>query len=144
MKGLSLTQPWATLLVQETPTRKIYETRSWYSAYRGLLAIHAAKAFPQWAYNFASEEVAFGRLEKRIIRSAIVGVVRLVDVQRTQDVDLEVTALERRYGDFTWGRWAFKTELITRLATPIPCRGALGLWNIPDDIAEQLQVYVDA
>jgi hypothetical protein len=40
MKVLSLTQPWATLAA--IGAKKI-ETRSWSTAYRGPLAIHAAK-----------------------------------------------------------------------------------------------------
>lgn len=46
MKALSLTEPWATLVV--TGEKKI-ETRSWKTPYRGLLAIQAAKGFPTWA-----------------------------------------------------------------------------------------------
>lgn len=40
MKALSLWQPWATLIA--TGAKRI-ETRSWYTPYRGPLAIHAAK-----------------------------------------------------------------------------------------------------
>lgn len=39
MKALTLTQPWATLIALEA---KRIETRSWSTAYRGPLAIHAA------------------------------------------------------------------------------------------------------
>lgn len=40
MKTITLTQPWATLVA--SGAKKI-ETRSWSTAYRGPLAIHAAK-----------------------------------------------------------------------------------------------------
>ncbi len=43
MKALSLTQPWATLVA--IGAKKV-ETRSWYTPYRGPLAIHASKRFP--------------------------------------------------------------------------------------------------
>jgi hypothetical protein len=39
MKALTLTQPWATLIAIGA---KRFETRSWATAYRGPLAIHAA------------------------------------------------------------------------------------------------------
>ena len=39
MKALTIWQPWASLLVSG---RKKYETRSWATAYRGPIAIHAA------------------------------------------------------------------------------------------------------
>lgn len=40
IKTLSLTQPWATLIAIGA---KRIETRSWYTPYRGRIAIHAAK-----------------------------------------------------------------------------------------------------
>jgi activating signal cointegrator 1 len=40
MKAITLTQPWATLVAIGA---KCIETRSWATAYRGRLAIHAAK-----------------------------------------------------------------------------------------------------
>lgn len=43
MKGLSLTQPWATLVAIGA---KRIETRSWPTGYTGPIAIHASKAFP--------------------------------------------------------------------------------------------------
>lgn len=43
IRGLTLTQPWATLVALG---EKHYETRSWDTGYRGLVAIHAAKKFP--------------------------------------------------------------------------------------------------
>ncbi len=44
MKALTLTQPWASLVAIGA---KRIETRSWKTAYRGPLAIHAAKGFPK-------------------------------------------------------------------------------------------------
>ena len=43
MKALSLTQPWATLVVIGA---KRIETRFWHTSYVGPLLIHAAKAIP--------------------------------------------------------------------------------------------------
>lgn len=42
IKALTLYQPWATLVAIGA---KRIETRSWWTAYRGLLAIHASKTF---------------------------------------------------------------------------------------------------
>jgi hypothetical protein len=42
--ALSLTQPWATLW---DGVHKRYETRSWGTKHRGLLAIHASAHFPR-------------------------------------------------------------------------------------------------
>src|SRR5581483_12013186 len=48
MKCISLYQPWATLVACG---QKRYETRSWSTAYRGALAIHAAK---KWSEELAA------------------------------------------------------------------------------------------
>ncbi len=53
MKVLRLTQPWASLVA--IGAKKI-ETRSWGTKYRGPLAIHAAKGFPQDAQHLCSRE----------------------------------------------------------------------------------------
>ena len=50
MKALSLTQPWAELVVLG---EKQWETRSWRTSHRGRIAIHAAKKFPAWAIDLA-------------------------------------------------------------------------------------------
>jgi len=52
MKALTLTQPWASLMALQSKT---IETRSWYTAYRGELVIHAAKGFPKWAKETCEE-----------------------------------------------------------------------------------------
>src|SRR3954451_22243677 len=44
--ALTLTQPWATLVAIGA---KQIETRSWGTSYRGWLAIHAAKGYPDAA-----------------------------------------------------------------------------------------------
>lgn len=56
MKALTLTQPWASLVA--IGAKKI-ETRSWRTAYRGPLAIHAAKGFPKDAKRLVTDEWEF-------------------------------------------------------------------------------------
>lgn len=50
IKALTLWQPWATLVAIGA---KQIETRSWATAYRGPLAIHAAKHTPKEAADVA-------------------------------------------------------------------------------------------
>lgn len=139
MKALTLTQPWATLLVTDAPYRKVFETRGWATNYRGLLAIHAAKGFPKSAQDFAAEERALGRLPARLPLGAIVGIVRLVDVYKTEELREGLGPLERRYGDYTWGRYAWCTELVATLEQPIGAVGALGLWSLPESLNAMLE-----
>ncbi len=61
MKALTLTQPWATLVAIGA---KRVETRSWYTGYRGPLAIHAAKSFPPEAVLQFWEPEFYGVLSR--------------------------------------------------------------------------------
>lgn len=126
MKALTLTQPWATLVATGM---KSVETRSWRTAYRGPLAIHAAKGFPAEARRFAEHERTFGRLLSPIPRGAVLCVVRLVDCRMAEEVALDVGPLERLYGEYGPGRWAWLLEDVCPFETPVAAKGALGLWN---------------
>ncbi len=135
MKGLTLTQPWATLVALG---HKRVETRSWSSRYRGPIAIHAAKGFPGFARDFAAEERAIGRCPERLPFGAIVAVAELTRVVPVDTVASQVSALERRLGDWTRGRYAWFLEDVLALEEPIPARGALSLWPLDDALACRL------
>ena len=45
---------------------------------------------------------------------------------------------EMEFGDFTPGRWAWVMEDVQPLPEPVPCRGWLGIWTVPDDVAEKV------
>ena len=128
MKTLSLTQPWATLVVTGA---KRFETRSWTTTYRGPLLIHAAKKYPVFARRFAlAEERFLGRLLHDLPLGAIIGRVVLKNVCPTDEVRPYLTDLERLYGDYTPGRWAWELADAETFETPIPYRGALGLFEV--------------
>lgn len=148
MKALSLTQPWATLVAIGV---KRLETRSWSTSYRGWLAIHAAKTFSQWARDICLKEpycsalaaggdnglidlplgaiIAVGNLH----RVGIIG--RQADgAVRVQGLELPVEGIELSFGDYTPGRYAWVFTNVRRLHQPVPFKGALGLWQVPDDL----------
>lgn len=141
MKALSLTQPWAEFVASGL---KQWETRGWSTPYRGLLAIHAAKGFPREAREFAEVERALGRVPARIAVGAIVAVVRVAEVRRTEEIAPELSTLERLYGDYTPGRFAWRLTDLVRLDEPIGARGMLGLWTPPPDVVEQLTAALAA
>ena len=126
MKMLSMTQPYASAVPLGLKT---WETRSWPTKYRGPLGIHAAKGFPKWAKEFAETERALGRGLARLPLGAVVAVVDLVDCQPTEYLIDGITGLERLYGNYLDGRFAWKLENIRPLAKPIPAKGSLGLWT---------------
>src|SRR4051812_5435271 len=129
MKALTLWQPWASGVAIGA---KRIETRSWPTTYRGHLAIHAAKArtqaladaFDGYRSTFraagikAFEELPFG---------SVILICQLVDCIPVERLG-SVPQLERRFGNFDSGRFAWLLGDVRVLATPIPARGAQGLW----------------
>jgi hypothetical protein len=132
MKALSLLQPWASLVVMGA---KKIETRSWQTAYRGELLIHASSSkkgsllcdeqpFRKYISSFG--QLPFG---------AIIGSVTLRDVVPVEMLHLPDTTLalltleEKAFGDYTKGRYAWRLENPVPFDPPLPIKGSLGLWN---------------
>ncbi len=133
IRALSLLQPWASLIAVGAKTM---ETRSWQTSYRGLLAIHASKAFPGEYRElcthapFSSALLAGGIASvNQLPTSAIVAVCMLVGCVPTQG--LRPGEPEASFGDYSPGRYAWMLKNIVRIPEPIPARGSLGLWK-PD------------
>jgi len=139
MRALTLTQPWATLIA--IGAKKV-ETRSWPTAYRGPLAIHAAKGFPGWAKAYIYDDRFVHVLQaagfthwKQLPLGMVLCTCRLVGTFRTER-GAQATLLadplseqERAFGDYTPGRWAWNLADVQPFASPIPATGALGLWE---------------
>lgn len=120
MKGLSVRQPWALLLVQGV---KDVENRSWGTEYRGPLLIHAPKAIEVIAYSYllgrGIELPPFGDLKSGVI----LGSVDLVDCTQRQS--------SKWHEDRQWG-WYVQTPVEFEQA--IPWRGHLGLFEVSDEV----------
>jgi len=136
MMCLSLWQPWATLMAILV---KAYETRSWSTKHRGLVAIHAASIWTRaiWAIAmskpFSDVLRAVGLDPLKLPRGKIVAVGELVDVIRiTPEFAASLSEHERAFGDYTPGRFAWKFQNVRRLDDPIPFRAYQGLFNLKD------------
>ncbi|MGD9827104.1 MAG: ASCH domain-containing protein [Hyphomicrobiaceae bacterium] len=140
MKALSLTQPWAQLVVDG---RKRYETRSWQAKpweFGKPLAIHASKG---WLIEHQHLAGQWGYTVDTLPRGAIVGVVRLISCLETR-VLKDLSEEEREYGDFGPNRFGWQLDLMFKLEEPIVCSGALNLWDVPREIEAQLVKAVNA
>ncbi len=139
MRALTITQPWATLIAIGA---KRFETRSWRTNYRGRLVIHAAMGFPKQAADLCRREPFATALARAgiysptdLARGVCLATCRLIDCIPTEQAVGNLPAEdELAYGDYSAGRWAWHLTEVTRLAVPIPARGALGLWLVPADI----------
>lgn len=165
MRGLSLTQPWATLVA--IGAKKI-ETRSWSTPYRGWLAIHAAKGLASVGgghsglidlcltepFRSALVRGGAGRIVpgEDLPLGAIVAVAHLHRVGRisrrrddaiyVEGHDLPITGDEVAFGDYTPGRFGWSLTNVQSLTEPIPCRGSLGLWEVPADVLALIDAQI--
>lgn len=140
MKALSLTQPWATAMAIGV---KEWETRSWPTGFRGLVAIHAAKRFPRWAKNFAMEirheHSLFPQHPSEWPVGCIVAVGEIKECRSTEDIRGQLSETERKWGDYGDDRYCFKFQLLRQVIPPALCKGALGFWTIPSEIWTPIQ-----
>ncbi len=125
MKAITLWQPWASLIAWG---EKQYETRSWGTAYRGEIAIHAGKRLvrnPDLWYEL------YGKYDLiNVPLGMVVTVARLETVIRMdRNLVAMISDQERCVGDWQEGRWAWLLMDIRPLAEPIPAIGKHRLWE---------------
>lgn len=115
MKAITIHQPWATKIIKR---HKRFETRSWYTAHRGLLAIHAGRT---------TAHVAFPDMWPL---GAVLGTVNLVGCHlMTQQFIDQQTPEELALGNWALGRYAWELEGPLEFEEPVPCKGQQGLWQ---------------
>lgn len=151
MKAITIWQPWASL---KACGEKRFETRSWYTNYRGSIAIHAGAAFNNsFPKDFAT--AAHDALKKALSgftymhelpRSAVIATAELVGCHKivrfggrglaasgpgwldTDEGIYEPTENELLFGDWTPGRYAWEFANV-EMITPVPAKGKQGLWT---------------
>lgn len=131
MRAISLWQPWASAIALGV---KRVETRHWSTNYTGPLLIHAAKRWTKAEREFAAAEYTLGRLPKRIPLGALVATCTLMGCRLTEDVAHQLGSIERMYGDYTPGRFAWFLADIQPLPEPIEYSGHQGFFNVPEEL----------
>lgn len=136
--ALSLIQPWASLIAVGA---KRIETRGWPTRFRGPFLVHASRGMPAENVALCQREPVRAILAAAgyptpdsLPRGAIVGAATLVDC-RLITPETEVPALERDVDHFGPGRFAWHLTDPRRLEPPVPARGALGFWPVPEPLA---------
>lgn len=147
MRALSIRQPWAWAI---TCAGKTVENRSRGTRYRGLLAIHAGKTVhredledPRILEAIASRGFEIEEGPARL--GAVVGAAEITGCHLSPDFGGTCGATRPLCSP-----WAVRDQYHWQIASarplpePIPCRGALGLWRLPEDVEravrEQLEV----
>lgn len=135
MKALTIRQPWAQLIASGA---KDIENRTWSTNYRGLIVIHASASLNRSDVIDACDHMGcfipkfsrriFAEEAKTYPLGAALAVAELTDVVTASD------------SPWFFGPYGFVLQNVKRFATPVPTKGALGLWGIPDfEIADALR-----
>lgn len=160
MRGLSLTQPWASLMALD---EKRYETRDWPTQVRGELAIVASKGFPrderELCHEYPFDEVLAEHgitivgltpsKPNQLPLGVVLAVVELVDCIPTRPdgrprlsrrPETAPARHEEDFGNYAPERYAFITRNLRRLHEPVPVErveggivkpgGALGFYGL--------------
>lgn len=150
MKCLSLNQPFADLVVMG---KKTIELRGWNTKFRGKFLIHASK---KSMMDFVDDLILekFGFYEKSIVTGAIVGKATLYDVRdycstdkiahHRINLDLlredENKHLAMGYEEGKKKLYGFMLKDSIKFEKPIPYRGQLNFFNVPDSIQIKLEL----
>jgi hypothetical protein len=70
---------------------------------------------------------------KDLPKGCIIAVVRIVDCVPTGDMTQKQIEIERYFGDYAPGRYAWILDDIQPLPEPIPAKGKQGLWEWKED-----------
>ena len=143
MKALSIRQPWVWAILH---AGKRIENRKRRTHYRGTILLHASQGMTvddccqAWDYIRSATDSPFSRYRdivrlqsgiaavQRFPRGAIVGVAALVDCIDSQPIDTE-------QAQWWTGPIGWVLSDVIAFERPIPCKGVLGLWNVPPKVA---------
>jgi hypothetical protein len=118
VKALSLKPPWPWVILNGF---KPVENRSWTTKYRGPLLIHQSKTFDWAGWNFIQKRHRLP-LDCAKDKGCLVGRVDLVDVVREHP------------SPWAFGPYVWVLRNPEKFSKPIPWRGQLGLFDVPDDV----------
>ena len=146
MRALTVRQPWAWAIATQGKT---VENRTWKTAYRGLIAVHAGTSGEDM-----DTVLPVGSADRRF--RAIYAKVKLSRAMAPEAVHLlggRVVAVAELAGCHddcpgTCSPWAVRGQYhwnlwdIHPLPDPVPCKGMLGLWRLPDDVEKAVRAQL--
>lgn len=126
MKVLSIIEPWASLIKER---KKVIETRSWNTTYRGELYIHASmkkikkndEHIAELLELIPNVDMGYGNIMCKC---------KLVDCVYMDEAFLSKIKKDKQEylcGEYSIGRYAWVLENVEPLATTVPAKGHLGI-----------------
>jgi hypothetical protein len=144
MKALSIRQPWIWAIIAEG---KWPENRSRPTSYRGPLALHASRGYDTDAtlpVLEADEQLMKAQDEGTDVRLTTGAILAVAELSGCHPAD----ECEREWGFCTpWaepGLWHWEIGSVRPLARPVPAKGMLGLWKVPEDAERAVRAQLEA
>jgi hypothetical protein len=130
MKALTVRQPWASLIISGG---KDIENRDWYTGFRGRVAIHSSSKLTmadlEDCHEFLVHSIPHLSLERfkraSLPLGSILGTVEITGCVRQSE------------SPWFFGKYGFVLRNPQPLAKPIPIKGHLGFWDVPDDLLKR-------
>jgi hypothetical protein len=123
MKCLSVSQPYADLIIQG---KKTIEIRTWNTKYRGEFLIHAPAKIKKDACK------RLGIDETKLRTGAIIGKAEIYDVKMYNSVSELKSDFKKHFAteEFLLHKYGFLLKNPRELKIPIPYKGRLGFFNV--------------
>ena len=143
--ALTVQQPWAWAIAEGL---KPIENRSWRTNYRGLIAIHAGLGIDHYAVmpTGAAERALKVLRAKATLADAIPA--GTPHIRRGGIVAVaELTGIHGADWCSPWAvrdGWHWELASVRRLPDPVPCKGRLGLWKLPEDTERTVMTQMEA
>ena len=150
MIALSVRQPWCWAILH---AGKRIENRDWRTSFRGRVLLHASKGCTREEYEDSADFIRDAEpglvvpLLAELPRGALVGAMTI-----TGCVEVHIDAL----GDavpsaaipvpqLRWacGPYGLLLADMVALPRPVPCKGALGFWRVPQEVADEVRAMAD-
>lgn len=139
MKALTLWRPWPWAIFHARHNPKRIENRPWKpwpSIIDRRIVLHAGQTFQKDAVDSILELTTPEDESslRRVLPAAAsdVGLIGVVTIQGVAGSEAEVERFLGGQGDWWSGPYAWLLKDVRAFAEPIPCKGAQGLWDVPD------------
>ena len=130
MKAISIRPPWAWAILN---AKKDIENRTWRTKILGTVAVHASQTMRRSEYAEALRKIKTVSPRVKVppyesmSRGAIIGVVDIVGCEPTTKSKWHAR-----------GHYGFLLANPRALRRPVPCKGSLSFWEVPENIAKRI------
>jgi len=143
IRALSIQHPWAAAIAYGT---KRVENRTWAAprwAIGQVIAIHASKKPDVSARPPAGESWP----DRKMHLGAVIAVARIFGCHHGDECMLVESAVPPggRTGCSPWafrGQWHIELADVRPLLHPVPCKGMLGLWRLPEAVEKAVRAQL--